>query len=263
MKNKNRGKESLLSRRIFLASGGLSAIGLSSALGMTKTAHAANSVSGGNGEYTVLNPQGIREERERIPLSPRLRDLKGKTVYFVCQDKPVQTRELANRLRKRIPETEVIFRMKQGWVGSDDTELIEEIKHKADALVYGTAMGGGSGKYAVGWISEMEKSGIPSVYVVGEALVQDVEASAIMFGMPSMRTAVTPLVPEEKVTEDISDEKYDAVVSGIIKALTNPLTEEEKKTGKMFTEKLPRKSCHRRRHGGLQAGIHARTPCHG
>ncbi|MBN1571296.1 MAG: hypothetical protein JXA73_25905 [Acidobacteria bacterium] len=240
MKNKNYGKNSSLSRRIFLASGALSAVGLSSAVCMAKSAHAANSASGGNGEYMVLNPQGIRQERERIPLSPSLKDLKGKTVYFVCQDKPVQTRELANRLRKRIPETEVIFRMKQGWVGSDDTELIEELKHKANAMVYGTAIGGGSGKYAVGWISELEKLGIPSVYVVGEALVQDVEASSSMFGMPSMRTAITPLVPEEKVTEDISDEKYDAVISAIIKALTNPLTEEEKKTGKMFTEKLPR-----------------------
>ncbi len=240
MKNNSHGNNSLLSRRIFLASGGLSAVGLSCAVCTTASANAANPASGGKGEYTVLNPQGIRQERDRIALSPRLKDLKGKTVYFVCQDKPVQTRELANRLRKRIPETEVIFRMKQGWVGSDDTELIEEIKRKANALVYGTAMGGGSGMYAVGWISAMEKAGIPSVYVVGEALVEDVEASANMFGMPSMRTAVTPLVPEEKVTEDISDEKYDAVISGIIKALTDPLTEEEKKTGKMFMEKLHR-----------------------
>jgi hypothetical protein len=240
MNNENPEKNSLLSRRTFLTAGGLAAIGFPAALYTTKTAHAANPASKGSGEYTVLNPQGIRKPRERISLSPRPKDLKGKTVYFVCQDKPVQTRELAERLRKHIPETEVVFRMKQGWVASDDTELREEIKHKADAMIYGTAMGGGSGKYAVNWISEVEKYGIPSVYVVGEPLVQEVEASSSMYGMPSLRYVIMPLVPEEKVTEDISDEEFDEVISGIVEALTKPLTKEEKKAGKMFTEKHPR-----------------------
>ncbi len=236
MNNKNAEKDSLLSRRTFLTAGGLAAMGLPAALHITKTAHAAGTAR----EYTVLNPQGIRQPRDRISLTPRLKDLKGKTVYFVCQDKPVQTRELAERLRKSLPDTNVVFRMKKGWVKLDDTELQEELKQKADAMIYGTAMGGGSGKYAVNWISKMEKHGIPSVYIVGEPLEQDVKASSSMYGMPSMRFVITPLVPEERVTEDLSDEEFNKVISGIIKALTKPLTKDEKKAGKMFTEKLPR-----------------------
>ena len=228
--------KSKLSRRTFLTAASLSAIGIAATQYMPNKADAATSEK----EFTALNPQGIRRPRERIPLSPRLSDLKGKTVYFICQDKPVQTKELAKRLQKHIPETNVIFRMKQGWVASEDTQLREEVKHKADAMIYGTAMGGGSGKYAVNWISQVEKMGIPCVYIVGEPLVQDVDASSSMFGMPSMRYVVTPLVPEEKVMEDISDEQFYKVISGIIQALTKPLTEEEKKAGKMFTEKLPR-----------------------
>jgi hypothetical protein len=229
-------KKSFLSRRAFLTAGGLSAVGLAAAYYTPKTAYAAE----GSQKLTVLNPQGIRQVRDRTPLSPRLKSLKGKTIYFINQDQPLQTRELAKRFSKRVPDTEVIFRKKQGWVASDDPELRKELKEKADAMIYGTAMGGGSGKYSVGWISEVEKEGIPSVYVVGEPLVLDVEASASMFGIPSLRFAVTPLAYEEKITEDISDAQYDEVVSQIIRALTKPLTGEEKKAGKMFTEKIPR-----------------------
>ncbi len=236
MTSENSQKKSMLSRRTFLTAGGLSAMAIPAVLSMTGSAYASKD----SDKFTVLNPQGIRQPRSRIPLSPRLKDLKGKTVYFVCQDKPVQTKELAKRLGKYLKDTSVVFRMKKGWVDDPDMELRNEIKQKADAMIYGTAMGGGSGKYAVNWISEVEKFGIPSVYIVGDPLKQDVEASSGMFGMPSMRYVLTPLVPEERVNEDISDAQFNKVIEGIIQALTKPLSKEEKKAGKMFTEKIPR-----------------------
>jgi hypothetical protein len=207
---------------------------------MGKKSEVPPSFKTSHNEYTVLNPQGIRQTRDRIPISPRLDSLDGKVVYFICQDKPAYTEELANRFSKRVPEAKTVYRMKPSWVRSDDPELRDEMNKNAHALVYGTAMGGGSGKFAVSWITEAEKYGIPSVYVVGEGLVRDVEGSANMYGIPALRTVVTPLVGEDRVKEDISHEKYNEIISEIISALTRPLTQEEKKAGKMFTEKPPR-----------------------
>jgi hypothetical protein len=247
MSDEKGGKRWLMDRRNFLMACGLSTAGLplsdliaSKAHAMGKRPEAPPPIETLSNEYPVLNPQGVRETRDRIPLNPRLNNLKGKVVYFICQDKPAYTEELANRFRKRVPEAKTVYRMKPSWVASDDPELREEMNQNADALVYGTAMGGGSGKFAVNWIMKAEKDGIPSVYIVGEGLMPDVKASSEMYGIPSLRTVVTPLVGEDRIKEDMSDAKYDEIISGIIRALTDPLNEEEKKGGKMFTEKLPR-----------------------
>jgi hypothetical protein len=177
---------------------------------------------------------------DRVPISPRLPSLEGKVVYCIAQDKPVFTEELARQLRKYAPGVKVVFKRKPGWIRTDDPELRDEIEQKADAMIYGTAMGGGSGLFAVGWIKEIEKRGVPSVYVVGGPFLPDVRVSAEMRGMPALRTVVVPLVGEERVTEDITDKQYSEIVSRIVEALTRPLTEEEKKAGRIFTEKPSR-----------------------
>ena len=247
MSNETDDTKLLINRRNALTALGLSAAGLSITEFMIPRAHASGQVSEAElphketpGKYTVLNPQGIRQSMDRVPLSPRIGNLDGKVVYFVSQDKPVYTEELAKRFSMRVPGAKTVFKKKPGWVSSDDLELRDEVKQKADAMVYGTAMGGGSGMYAVGWIREVEKHGIPSMYVVGEYFVPDVKASADMWGIPALRTVVTPLVGEDRVKQDMTDEKYDEIISGIISALTKPLTEEEKKGGKIFTEKPQR-----------------------
>ena len=191
-------------------------------------------------EYTVLNPQGLRRGVARVPISPRLASLKDKVVYCITQDKPVLTEELSKRLSQDAPGVKVVFKKRIGWIKADNADLKEEVKRRADAMVYGTAMGGGSGMSAVKWIKELEEQGIPSVYTVTEPYIHDIQGSAAMVGMPALRTVVVPLVGEDKVTEDITDKQYAAIIAQIIAALTRPLTREEQKAGRIAARTPPR-----------------------
>ncbi len=189
-------------------------------------------------KYKVLNPCGVREIIKRIPISPRLKSLDGKTVYVVAQDRPFFTEEVSKRLTKALPKTKVIYRKKPGWIRETDQELWDEIFKNADALIYGTCMGGGSGMTAVTWLGEVEKKGIPSVYLAGEIYERDIKMSAAMRGIPALRTVFIKLVGEENVTE--ADKQYSSIVAGLVKSLTEPLTKEEKRKDDIITKKPSR-----------------------
>jgi len=190
--------------------------------------------------YTVLNPQGIREPIKRIPISPRLSDLNGKVIYCVAQDRPVFTEEISKRFSEAVPEAKIIYRQKPGWIRDEDQELWNEIYEKADAMIYGTCMGGGSGLSAVTWIKEVEKRGIPSVYIVDELYFHDIRMSAEMRGIPSLRTVMVSLIGEEQITEDVIRKRYSDVVSKIKDALTVPLNDDEKDDRDILSERPPR-----------------------
>jgi hypothetical protein len=191
-------------------------------------------------KYAVLNPRGVREDIERHSLSPRLKSLAGKTVYCVAQDRSIFMEELANHLTKYAPGVKTVFRIKPGGFAVESPELHEEIVKNADAMIYGTSMGGGSGMAGTGRVIEVEKRGIPSVNTVGEPFVPDIKVSAEMRGMPDLRIVPIHLVEEVRVKQDITEEQYKAMISKIVDALTSPLTEEEKKKGKIVTAKPPR-----------------------
>lgn len=191
-------------------------------------------------KYTVLNPQGLREIIKRTPLSPRLPNLEGKTIYFIAQDRPVFSEEVARHLSSALPTSRVVFKTKRTWISQDDPELRNDILSNADAMIYGTCMGGGSGMSAVTWIKEIEKHGIPSVYLVGDIFQSDIKSSALMRGMPALRTVIVTLVGEENVTQDITNEQFAEMVSRLIDALTLPLTEEEKDSGDIVAVKPDR-----------------------
>lgn len=191
--------------------------------------------------YEVLNPRGVRDDMKRYPLSPRLKSLAGKTVYCVTMVKSTFMEELANHLTKFNPGVKTIFKIKPGGFATDaPPELQEEIVKNADALIYGTGIGGGTGMAGTGRVIEMEKQGIPSVYTVGEPFVPDIKVSAEMRGMPDLRIVPIHLVEEVRVKEDITEEQYQAMISKIVDALTMPLTAEEKKAGTIVSKKPPR-----------------------
>jgi hypothetical protein len=191
-------------------------------------------------KYTVLNPQASRPNIARTAISARLSSLKDKVVYCVAQDKPLLTEELSERLSKYIPGIKVVFKKKTGWILAENADLKDEIIHKGDALIFGTAMGGGSGMSAVKWIKEIEKAGIPSVYVVTEPYINDIRDSAAMVGLPGLRTVVVPLVEEDYIREDITPKQYSEIMSAIAEALTKPLTAEEQKKSKIPARKPAR-----------------------
>jgi len=193
-------------------------------------------------KYTVLNPQASRESLVRTPISPRLDSLKGKVVYCIAQDKPILTEELGKRLSQYIPGVKVVFKRRIGWITADNATLKEEVKRKADAMIYGTAMGGGSGMSAVKWIKDIEAVGIPSVYMVTHPYIHDIRGSAEMVGMPTLRTVVVPLIEEDKVREDITTEQYQQIMTAITDALTKPLSQVEQKAGQIPARKPLRKA---------------------
>jgi hypothetical protein len=198
-------------------------------------------------EYSALNPRGLRQSIDRLPLSPRLPNLNGKIVYCVEMfNRRVFMKELSKRLAKYAPGVKTVYKEKlEGFAGSDK-ELLDEIAQKADAAICGTVMGGGSGMYGVYWLIELEKRGIPLVYLVGEALPGDntfkdvIQASAIKRGMPALRTIVVPLIEEYRVAKDLTEERSKKILLKIFDALTKPLTEEEKKAGQIVPQKQPR-----------------------
>jgi hypothetical protein len=190
--------------------------------------------------YAVLNPRGVRQPIKRTALSSRLTTLEGKTVYFVAQDRPFFSEEVSKHLAAALPNTKVVYRKKPGWIRDTDQELWQEIYDNADALVYGTCMGAGSGMSAVTWLGLVEKRGIPCVYLAGELYERDLNMSAVMRGLPALRTVFVKLVGEEDVTADVAEAQFAGIVSQLQDALTVPLTEEEKRADDIVTEKPPR-----------------------
>ena len=190
--------------------------------------------------YTVLNPKGIRETIKRTALSPRLETLKGKTIYFVAQDRPFFSEEVSKHLAAALPDSTVVYRKKPGWIRDTDQELWQEVYDKADALVYGTCMGAGSGMSAVTWLGLVEKRGIPCAYLAGQLYEHDLKMSAVMRGLPALRTVFVKLVGEENVTAAVADAQFGEIVTRLIDALTVPLTDEEKRADDIITEKPPR-----------------------
>jgi hypothetical protein len=191
-------------------------------------------------KYAVLNPSGLKPTMDRVPPSPRLPSLNGKMIYCVAQDRPLFLGEIAKYIQKHAPRVQAIVKKKPGGFAREDPELREEVIKNADAMIFGTAMGGGSGMAGTGWTINVEKRGVPAVYLVGEPYVKDIRASAEMKGMPALRTLKVPLVEEEKVIADITPEKYSEMALKIIDSLTEPLTDQEKKAGKTIPEKPPR-----------------------
>jgi hypothetical protein len=191
-------------------------------------------------EYAVLNPSGLKPTMDRVSPSPRLSSLNGKTVYCIAQDRLLFMGEIAKYLQKHAPGVQTVVKRKPGGFAKEDPELREEVIKNADAMIFGTAMGGGSGMAGTDWTVKVEKRGVPAVYLVGEPYVNDIRVSAEMRGMPALRTLAVHLVEEEKVTTDITPEQYSKIALKIIDALTKPLTDQEKKAGKIVPEKQPR-----------------------
>jgi hypothetical protein len=190
-------------------------------------------------KYSALNPCGLRQTMERFPLSPRLSSLDGKVVYCVeIFGKPVFMKEVAKRLPKYAPGVKAVFKEKIG--GFEKFFDVNEIAQKADAMIGGTVMGGGTGMYGAYWVMDVEKRGVPSVYVVGDIYTDGVSVAAARRGMPNLRTTVISLVEEDRITQDITDEQFEKICLNMIEALTKPLTAEEKKADKIVSKKRPR-----------------------
>ena len=58
-------------------------------------------------------------------------------------------KELSKRLIKYAPGVITVYKEKSESFAGSDQKLLDEIEQKADAVICGTVMGGGSGMYGV------------------------------------------------------------------------------------------------------------------
>lgn len=91
-------------------------------------------------KITVFNPLGQPPAIERVPMAPRISDLKGKTIYIVdigFSGTHQFLTELQDVLKKKYPDTKWVLRDKIGTYFNDDPKLWAEIKEKGDAMIMG------------------------------------------------------------------------------------------------------------------------------
>ena len=85
------------------------------------------------------------------------------------------------------------------------------------------------------WTIELEKQGIPAVYIVDKPFIEDVQITCDKEGMPLLRRVTVP-----HPCGDISDDHLPRIMPELMEALSEPLTEEEKKTGTVKSDNISR-----------------------
>ena len=187
----------------------------------------------------VLNPRGYRPDVQLTPLAQRSPDLNGKTVYLLTSKQEgshieVVLAKVAEALKTRFPKVNMVNKYKPSAYMSSDPELWDEMVKNASAFVYGAAPSCSTTHWDATWTALLEKRGLPGALVIYDSLIDTARMTAEEKGMPIRW--VTASYPPQKMTEKQMTEATDKV----IKALTAPLTENEKKTGKFTPPKPPK-----------------------
>ena len=95
------------------------------------------------GKITVLNPAIASKMAKRVPLSPRLSTLEGKTLYLVDinwggPDAAYSVyEEMQAWFAKQVPSLKVVIKRKKGPYSQDDPELWQEIAKNGSAAMIG------------------------------------------------------------------------------------------------------------------------------
>jgi hypothetical protein len=96
-----------------------------------------------SGKMTVLNPTSANKMVDRIPLSPRLDTLEGKTIFLVDigwggpQAAPSVYEEMKAWFAMNMPSVKVEMRKIKGSYMGDQPELWEDISENGDAAMIG------------------------------------------------------------------------------------------------------------------------------
>lgn len=95
-------------------------------------------------KITVMNPAIAGKIAERMPLSPRLDTLEGKTIYMVDNQwgGPEGAYQLYEEVQAwfagNMPSVKVVLRRTRDNMFGDDPALWKEISEKGDAAIIGT-----------------------------------------------------------------------------------------------------------------------------
>ena len=112
---------------------------LSAGLTPAQTQRAASS----KGLITVMNPAIESKMVDRVPLSPRLDSLEGKTLYLVDinwggpEAAYSVFEEMQSWFSQHIPSLKIVIKRKAGMYSTDDPGLWKEIAKNGNAAVIG------------------------------------------------------------------------------------------------------------------------------
>ena len=96
-------------------------------------------------KWTVLNPAVASKMAERIPLSPRLNSLEGKTIYMVAinwggtETAYSVFEEMQAWFAKNMPSVKTVMKIKAGGYDTDDKALWKEIAQNGNAAIIGVS----------------------------------------------------------------------------------------------------------------------------
>ena len=196
----------------------------------------------------VLEPKGVLNDPKRVGLSnPRLTDLNGKTIALMgIHVDDLQSfgsdlffDVLGEMLKDNYPTIKIV----RCWsFGSPNArENSAEIAASCDAWVEGVKEAITQGRRDVGVF--MERAGCPGVSICSDVLERAKRALADLNGMPGVRVLAVPATDYCVAKRD--PERMKAVVAAaygnIVKALTDPLTDEEKRDFEMEYDYSPKK----------------------
>ncbi len=182
----------------------------------------------------IVEPKGVLNDPKREGLSnPRLDTLDGKTLALMSIHvanlhqfgSELFFDVLEQQLKERYPT--IKFVRFQSFGSPNAVVNSDEIAAACDGWVEGVKEAITQGRRDVGVF--MERAGKPGVSICSEVLVRSKQALADLNGMPPARLATVPETDycAAKRDAELMKDVVAGAIDGIIKALTDPLTEEE------------------------------------
>ena len=172
----------------------------------------------------VLNPRGERKNKVQGLTAPRIPTIEGKkiAVIFTLPESVYFSNCLAKVMQEKYPTAKIDCLQ----VGMNEEENLA-ILANYDAFVDGVRLSGG-------WQNEppavYEKKGIPGIHMCMETMYSQATFSFLSHGLPTMRIVSIPTLMWIKAENKA--ENYPPIaeymLDKVVKALTDPLTEEEK-----------------------------------
>ena len=174
------------------------------------------------GKFAALDPRGVRPTIQRIPLSPRPKDISKSRVSLIDTKDGVGLiyGPLKAELEKRYPGVKVTT---TGSSFGIDDAFVEKIAAQADAFVFGGS-GGSSGSQGAAYSAiKFEKRGVPGVHIACEDMKHVGDWKAGATGVPIR------IIPTSCPKERITDKEMTGIVNAVIDGLTRELTTEERR----------------------------------